>query len=126
MAEIPDTTNRIPAAPSALESGSLPACAVVEYSSSGPSGRSAASAPVGPNKHTFKFGMEPADTIAFAVFALAIAAALIAVIAIFALIFHRISEEAGLKLILGCVGGGTVAGIVSALMVHQRKTKGKK
>jgi Asp/Glu/hydantoin racemase len=60
------------------------------------------------------------DIIAIGVLVLAVCSGLVALIVTFAWIYGKVPKDGAEYIILGCVGGGVLSGIVSALVGRQK------
>lgn len=74
-------------------------------------------------EHSKRFQIETADIVAIGILFLALAASLAAVIVAIGLVLGKVGQDAGVKIILGCVSGAVITGAISRVMVRSsRKT----
>lgn len=71
--------------------------------------------------HRRKFSMDTPDILAIGVLVLALGAVTVAIIVAIGLVTGRVSESAASKIIIGCVGGSAISGVVAALLGKKRR-----
>jgi hypothetical protein len=76
----------------------------------------------GDPKRTKSLQIDPADFVAFGILFLAIAAAFVACVIALGLVLGKVSERVAAEIIIACVGGGAISGIVSKLLVRKSRT----
>jgi hypothetical protein len=81
--------------------------------------------PKPPEKRKRSFSIEASDFVAVGVIILAIGAVLVAVIVALGMVFGKLPAKDGKDIILGCVGGAAISGVVAALFGRKSKAKRK-
>jgi hypothetical protein len=73
--------------------------------------------------HRVSFSMEASDIVAVGVLILALGAVLVAVIVSLGLVFGKVPTKEAAEIILGCVSGSAISGVVAALLGGKKRPK---
>jgi hypothetical protein len=69
-----------------------------------------------------QYQVDPSDIVAAGILILAIAAAFVACVTVLGLVWGKVGEKTAAEIIISCVGGATLTGIASKLIVSKPKT----
>jgi hypothetical protein len=74
--------------------------------------------------HKRQFSMGPHDIVAIGVVILAIGAVIVAIIVAMGLLFGKVPAKEGSEIIIACVSGSAISGVVAALLGRRSGSKG--